>query len=175
MQPVHPNMMLLSSDCLAASNKSVLISVIGPTQDGSSSHRVMLTGWLKPDQCPFILDIGSLILQAVNPTLTHFLRMGPKACRVALELFSSVGGWELGGLPAILPAWGQVEGAAVEQGWWLSKLSDQGWAAPPPHKEIKSNWFLPNQMPCYCCLCCFCFVLVNFVKSFRVSKAGNVS
>ena len=44
MQPIHPNMTPLSPDCLASSNRHVVIDVIGPTQDGSLSHKVVLVG-----------------------------------------------------------------------------------------------------------------------------------
>ena len=78
MQPIYPNMTPLSPDHLAASNRSVIISVTGPTQDGSSSRKSNWQTDLQPDQRPFTLHLGSLTLKAVNPTLNPFPTNGSK-------------------------------------------------------------------------------------------------
>ena len=49
--------------------------------------KVIKPGWqadLQPDQSPFILNLGSVTLQAANPNPTPLLQMDPKACKVAL-------------------------------------------------------------------------------------------
>ena len=133
---------------------------------------------LQPDQSLSILGLGSLTLQTVKPHPHPFLTNGSKGWPDALQLVSQEVGVGEGGPPAMLPASGQMEWAALEQDWTSSKIRDVPSPPPPPtHQEeiTRSKLFLPMETPYYCCLCCFLFCSGQFYQVSRVSKAGNVS
>ena len=154
-------MTLLSLDCLAASYRSVITSVIGPTHDEPKVNSC----W-QPDSSSFLL---ALTLQAVTPIPNRNRSKGPKA---ALEL-----------VPQCMCVCGGGGDGPLASFLHQDKWSGQPWCPagnyprnkirdvllPIPHpKEITflGKWFLPMEMLYYCYLYCFLFCSAQFCQVF---------
>ena len=145
----------LSPDFWAASYWSVVTSVIGPTQDGSWSHKVMLAGLTQ------VLYFGPWQpdTATVTSTPTPFPQMDLKAAWPGgCGACSSMCGWGEGGLgPCFLPQekWsGQL--------WTWSSVgnypSNKIWDVPPQKKKNHSlGQMIPANRNVQCYLCCFLF------------------
>ena len=93
MQPIHPSITPLSPDHLAASNRSIIISVIGPTQDVSSSHTVLLADWLAAWLKPLYFGPWQPDAACCKPHPHPFPTDGSKGLPGCPRACSSVGGW----------------------------------------------------------------------------------
>ena len=114
---IHPKMTPLSPDCLAASHRSVVTGAIGPTRDGSSSHEVILEGWLTAWPKP--LYFGPWWPDAASCNLPYpFPQRDPKGRQVPVDLVCRWGEASCGHMH---PASGLVGLAVLEQGWQLFK------------------------------------------------------
>ena len=128
---------------------------------------------LQADQSPTILDLGSLMLQAVTrATSTHPVPTNRSK-----------------GLPGHHRAWGGGGGSShlvLPEDMW----SGQSWSRVGNYASNKirdvllffsgkshslTRMIFGYGTAHYCCLCCFLLCSGQFVKSFRVSKASNVS
>ena len=108
--------------------------MIGPTQDGSSSHEVDIG---RPDLSPVILDLGSLTLQGVTPTPTPFPQMDPKACQVTLELVLQWVDW--GGSSGRASCLRTRGVGTLGAGLATIQVIRSGMFLPPPKKKKKKR------------------------------------
>ena len=119
LRPIHPKMTPLSPGRLAASYRAVITGVTGTHRVEPRVVKSCRQADLQLDQSSFTLDLGGLTLQVVTPIPTQ--KNGSRGPRGRPRACPSVGGWGESGPPAMVSASGQVERAALEQGWQLSK------------------------------------------------------